>query len=163
MGSRLLLAREANAMTAEQCSFIEVRARQGSLEVRATSASFSLFPSKIDYGSFLITSSKAMERNEGLVFGREHNRSKHWLMEKYCPMNEIKQMENELWNLKVKGTNLTAYNQSFQELVLLCPEMVPNADRLLERYIEGLPLNIKGNVTLSKPVDLHEVIDMAQV
>ncbi|GJS26103.1 reverse transcriptase domain-containing protein [Tanacetum coccineum] len=81
---------------------------------------------------------------------------------KYCPRNEIKQMENELWNLKVKGTNLTAYNQRFQELILLCPEMVPNADRLLERYIEGLPLNIKGNVTSSKPVDLHEAIDMAQ-
>ncbi|GJZ64044.1 putative reverse transcriptase domain-containing protein [Tanacetum coccineum] len=29
------------------------------------------------------------------------------------------------------------------ELILLCPEMVPNADRLLERYIEGLPLSIK--------------------
>ncbi|GJW53718.1 reverse transcriptase domain-containing protein [Tanacetum coccineum] len=71
-------------------------------------------------------------------------------------------MENELWNLKVKGTNLTAYNQRFQELILLCPEMVPNADRLLERYIEGLPLSIKGNVTSSKPVDLHEAIDMAQ-
>ncbi|GJU64580.1 putative nucleotidyltransferase, ribonuclease H [Tanacetum coccineum] len=40
--------------------------------------------------------------------------------------------------------------------------MVTNADRLLERYIEGLPLNIKGNVTSSKPVDLHEVIEMAQ-
>ncbi|GJT10388.1 putative reverse transcriptase domain-containing protein [Tanacetum coccineum] len=76
--------------------------------------------------------------------------------------NEIKQMENELWNLKVKGTNLTAYNQRFQELILLCPEMVPNADRLLEHYIEGLPLSIKGNVTSSKPVDLHEAIDMAQ-
>ncbi|GJS73249.1 reverse transcriptase domain-containing protein [Tanacetum coccineum] len=71
-------------------------------------------------------------------------------------------MENELWNLKVKGTNLTAYNQRFQELILLCPEMVPNTDRLLERYIEGLPLNIKGNVTSSKPVDLHEAIEMAQ-
>ncbi|GJT81619.1 reverse transcriptase domain-containing protein [Tanacetum coccineum] len=81
---------------------------------------------------------------------------------KYCPRNEIKQMENELWNLKVKGTNLTAYNQRFQELILLCPEMVPNADRLLERYIKGLPLNIKGNVTSSKPVDLHEAIEMAQ-
>ncbi|GJU21461.1 reverse transcriptase domain-containing protein [Tanacetum coccineum] len=77
-------------------------------------------------------------------------------------VNEIKQMENELWNLKVKGTNLTAYNQRFQELILLCPEMVPNAIRLLERYIEGLPLNIKGNVTSSKPVDLHEAIEMAQ-
>ncbi|GKF07689.1 hypothetical protein Tco_0041913, partial [Tanacetum coccineum] len=71
-------------------------------------------------------------------------------------------MENELWNLKVKGTNLTAYNQRSQELILLCPEMVPNADRLLERYIEGLPLNIKDNVTSSKPVDLHEAIEMAQ-
>ncbi|GKE18365.1 putative reverse transcriptase domain-containing protein [Tanacetum coccineum] len=71
-------------------------------------------------------------------------------------------MENELWNLKVKGTNLTAYNQRFQELILLCPEMVPNTDRLLECYIECLPLNIKGNVTSSKPVDLHEAIEMAQ-
>ncbi|GJZ91380.1 putative reverse transcriptase domain-containing protein [Tanacetum coccineum] len=40
--------------------------------------------------------------------------------------------------------------------------MVPNADRLLECYIEGLPLNIKGTVTSSKPVDLHEAIEMAQ-
>ncbi|GKD78121.1 reverse transcriptase domain-containing protein [Tanacetum coccineum] len=81
---------------------------------------------------------------------------------KYCPRNEIKQMENELWNLKVKGTNLTAYNQRFQELILLCPKMVPNADRLLECYIEGLPLNIKGNVTSFIPVDLHEAIEIAQ-
>ncbi|GKA70803.1 putative reverse transcriptase domain-containing protein [Tanacetum coccineum] len=87
---------------------------------------------------------------------------KAMFIRKYCPRNEVKQMENELWNLKVKGTNLTAYNQRFQELILLCPEMVPNADRLLERYIEGLPLNIKGNVTSSKPVDLHEAIEMAQ-
>ncbi|GJU03647.1 putative reverse transcriptase domain-containing protein [Tanacetum coccineum] len=81
---------------------------------------------------------------------------------KYRPRNEVKQMEKELWNLKVKGTNLTTYNQRFQELILLCPEMVPNTDRLLERYIEGLPLNIKGNVNSSKPVDLHEAIEIAQ-
>ncbi|GJZ37013.1 putative reverse transcriptase domain-containing protein [Tanacetum coccineum] len=33
---------------------------------------------------------------------------------------------------------------------------------MLERYIKGLPLSIKGNVTSSKPVDLHEAIEMAQ-
>ncbi|GJY92163.1 reverse transcriptase domain-containing protein [Tanacetum coccineum] len=87
---------------------------------------------------------------------------KAMFIRKYCPQNEVKQMENELWNLKVKGTNLTAYNQRFQELILLYLEMVPNTDQLLERYIEGLPLNIKGNVTSSKPVDLHEAIKMAQ-
>ncbi|GJY66820.1 reverse transcriptase domain-containing protein, partial [Tanacetum coccineum] len=87
---------------------------------------------------------------------------KAMFIRKYCPRNKVKQIENELWNLKVKGTNLTAYNQRFQELILLCPEMVPNTDRLLECYIKGLPLNIKGNVTSSKPVDLHEAIEMAQ-
>ncbi|GKA73472.1 reverse transcriptase domain-containing protein [Tanacetum coccineum] len=90
------------------------------------------------------------------------NDFKAMFIRKYFPQNEVKQMENELWNLKVKGTHLTAYNQCFQELILLCPEMVPNTNRLLERYIEGLPLNIKGNVTSSKPVDLHEAIEMAQ-
>ncbi|GJS01372.1 reverse transcriptase domain-containing protein [Tanacetum coccineum] len=87
---------------------------------------------------------------------------KAMFIRKYCPRNEVKQMENKLSNLKVKGTNLTAYNQRFQELILFCPEMVPNTYWLLERYIEGLPLNIKGNVTSSKPVDLHEAIEMAQ-
>ncbi|GJT78657.1 reverse transcriptase domain-containing protein, partial [Tanacetum coccineum] len=42
--------------------------------------------------------------------------------------------------------------------------MVPNADWLLERYIEGLPLSIKGNVTLSKPRRLAcSNLTMAQV
>ncbi|GJT61550.1 hypothetical protein Tco_1005083 [Tanacetum coccineum] len=65
-------------------------------------------------------------------------------------------------DLKVKGTNLTALQSTF--LITqhhLCLNGT-HADRLLERYIEGLPLNIKGNVTLSKPVDLHEAIEMAQ-
>ncbi|GJR25552.1 putative reverse transcriptase domain-containing protein [Tanacetum coccineum] len=90
------------------------------------------------------------------------NDFKAMFIQKYFPQNEVKQMENELWNLKVKGTNLTIYNQRFQELILLCPEMVPNTDQLLEHYIEGLPLNIKGNVTSSKPINLLEATEMAQ-
>ncbi|GJR92176.1 hypothetical protein Tco_0264350 [Tanacetum coccineum] len=38
-----------------------------------------------------------------------------------------------------------------------------SSTRLDGRFkLGGLPLNIKGNVTSSKPVDLHEAIDMAQ-
>ncbi|GJW40304.1 reverse transcriptase domain-containing protein [Tanacetum coccineum] len=44
---------------------------------------------------------------------------------KYCPRNEIKKVEAELWNLKVKGTDVVAYNQRFQELALLCDRMFP--------------------------------------
>ncbi|GJZ51679.1 reverse transcriptase domain-containing protein [Tanacetum coccineum] len=33
---------------------------------------------------------------------------------------------------------------------------------MIERYIRGLSQNIKGNVTSSKPTDIHETITMAQ-
>ncbi|GKF16384.1 reverse transcriptase domain-containing protein [Tanacetum coccineum] len=42
------------------------------------------------------------------------------MTEVYCPRNEIQKMETELWNLAVKGNDLTAYTKRFQELVLLC-------------------------------------------
>ncbi|GKF86106.1 hypothetical protein Tco_0253933, partial [Tanacetum coccineum] len=38
--------------------------------------------------------------------------------------NEVQKMETELWNLVVKGNDLTAYTRRFQELVLLCTRMV---------------------------------------
>ncbi|GJZ47376.1 reverse transcriptase domain-containing protein [Tanacetum coccineum] len=43
----------------------------------------------------------------------------------YCLRNEIKKIEAEMWNLRVKGTDVVAYNQRFQELALLCDRMFP--------------------------------------
>ncbi|GJR49420.1 putative reverse transcriptase domain-containing protein [Tanacetum coccineum] len=67
------------------------------------------------------------------------------MTEVYCPRNEIQKMETELWNLTVKGNDLTAYTQRFQELILLCTRMVPNEEDRVERFIGGLPNNIQGN------------------
>ncbi|GJR14726.1 putative reverse transcriptase domain-containing protein [Tanacetum coccineum] len=40
---------------------------------------------------------------------------------KYCPRNEIKKIEAELWNLKVKGTDVVAYKPTFsRKLALMC-------------------------------------------
>ncbi|GJX36785.1 reverse transcriptase domain-containing protein [Tanacetum coccineum] len=39
------------------------------------------------------------------------------MTEVYCPRNEIQKMETELLNLIVKGNDLTAYTQRFQELI----------------------------------------------
>ncbi|GJU71041.1 putative reverse transcriptase domain-containing protein [Tanacetum coccineum] len=38
------------------------------------------------------------------------------MTEVYCPRNEVQKMETELWNLVVKGNDLTAYTRRFQEL-----------------------------------------------
>ncbi|GKC36894.1 putative reverse transcriptase domain-containing protein, partial [Tanacetum coccineum] len=63
----------------------------------------------------------------------------------YCPRNEVQKMETGLWNLVVKGNDLTAYTRRFQELVLLCTRMVPNEEDTVKRFVKGLPDNIQGN------------------
>ncbi|GJU00800.1 reverse transcriptase domain-containing protein [Tanacetum coccineum] len=76
---------------------------------------------------------------------------KRLLTNKYCPRTEVKKMEDEFYNLVVKGNDLKTYIRRFQELAILCPNMVPNAEKLMEVFINGLPRSIEGNVTASKP------------
>nr|GEZ44966.1 reverse transcriptase domain-containing protein [Tanacetum cinerariifolium] len=59
------------------------------------------------------------------------------MTEVYCLRNEVQKMETELWNLTVKGNDLTAYNQRFQELILLCTRMVPDEEDRVERKLQG--------------------------
>ncbi|GJY20677.1 reverse transcriptase domain-containing protein [Tanacetum coccineum] len=87
---------------------------------------------------------------------------KRLLTNKYCPRTEVKKIEDEFYNLVVKGNDLKTYIRRFQELAVLCPNMVPNAEKLMEVFISGLPRSIKGNVTASKPQTLEEAINIAQ-
>nr|GFB39120.1 reverse transcriptase domain-containing protein [Tanacetum cinerariifolium] len=61
------------------------------------------------------------------------------MIEKYCPRNEIRKLEMELWDLKVKGTDLASYTQRYQELALLCRRMFFEESDKIEKYIGGLP------------------------
>ncbi|GKA75251.1 reverse transcriptase domain-containing protein, partial [Tanacetum coccineum] len=83
---------------------------------------------------------------------------KKLLIKKYCPRTEVKKMEDEFYNLTVKGNDLKTYIIRYQELVVLCPTMVPNSEKLMEVFIGGLPRSIEGNVTASKPQTLEEAI-----
>ncbi|GKC11516.1 hypothetical protein Tco_1008298 [Tanacetum coccineum] len=66
------------------------------------------------------------------------------MTDKYCPRSEIKKLEVEMWNLKVKGTDVIGYNQCFQELALLCVRMFPEESDKIKRYVGGLPDMIHG-------------------
>ncbi|GJX50817.1 reverse transcriptase domain-containing protein [Tanacetum coccineum] len=71
-----------------------------------------------------------------------------WLLtNKYCPRTEVRKMEDEFYNLTVKGDDLKTYIRRFQELAVLCPNMVPNTKKLMEAFIGGLPRSIEGNGT----------------
>ncbi|GJR96854.1 putative reverse transcriptase domain-containing protein [Tanacetum coccineum] len=83
------------------------------------------------------------------------------MTDKYCLRNEMKKLEAELWNLKVKGTDVIGYNQRFQELALLCVRMFPEESDKIERYVGGLPDMIHGNIVASKPKTMQEAVEMA--
>ncbi|GJV00787.1 reverse transcriptase domain-containing protein [Tanacetum coccineum] len=81
---------------------------------------------------------------------------------KYYPRTEVKKMEDEFFNLTIKGNDLKTHVRRFQELAVLCPTMVPNYEKLMEVFIRGLPRSIKGNITTSKPQTLEEAITITQ-
>ncbi|GJY54852.1 reverse transcriptase domain-containing protein [Tanacetum coccineum] len=87
---------------------------------------------------------------------------KRLLTKKYCPQTEVKKMEDEFYNLVVKGNDLKTYARRLQELAILCPNMVPNTEKLMEAFIGGLFRSIEGNVTASKPQTLEEAITITQ-
>ncbi|GJZ02504.1 putative reverse transcriptase domain-containing protein [Tanacetum coccineum] len=78
----------------------------------------------------------------------------------FCPAEELKRIENELWNLKVKEYNMVAYSQRFNELALMCLGMVEPESVKVDAYIRGLSDNIKGE-TSSKLTNLNEAVCMA--
>nr|GEX69675.1 reverse transcriptase domain-containing protein [Tanacetum cinerariifolium] len=81
--------------------------------------------------------------------------------DKYYSRVKIKKLKFELWNLKVKGTDVIGYNQRFQELALSCFKMFPEESDKIERYIGGLPDMIHGSVVASKAKTMQEAIKMA--
>nr|GEZ47678.1 hypothetical protein [Tanacetum cinerariifolium] len=83
------------------------------------------------------------------------------ITDKYCPRNEISKLEMELWELKVKGTDLASYTQRFQELALLCGRMFFEESDKVEKYVGGLPDMIHGSVVASKPKTMQEAIKIA--
>ncbi|GJW20423.1 putative reverse transcriptase domain-containing protein [Tanacetum coccineum] len=83
------------------------------------------------------------------------------MTDKYCPLGEIQKLEIKLWNLKVKGNDVPAYTERFQELTLICTKFVANETEKVDKYISGLPDNIYGNVKSARPKTLDETIELA--
>nr|GFB44683.1 putative reverse transcriptase domain-containing protein [Tanacetum cinerariifolium] len=96
-----------------------------------------------------------------VAIGKSWGDMKKMMLEEFCSDEEVQRMEDELRSLKLRDTNIAAYTQRFYELVLLCPEAVPTEKKKVEAYIKGLPENIKGETTSSRPVNMNEVIRMA--
>nr|GEW23594.1 retrovirus-related Pol polyprotein from transposon TNT 1-94 [Tanacetum cinerariifolium] len=86
---------------------------------------------------------------------------KQMMTAKYYPRGKVKKLEVKLWNLKVKGTDITSYTLCFKELTLLCKRMFPEESDEIERYVSGLPEMIRGNVMSYEPKSMQKAIEFA--
>ncbi|GJX57759.1 putative reverse transcriptase domain-containing protein [Tanacetum coccineum] len=71
------------------------------------------------------------------------------------------QLEIELWNLKVKGTDVASYTLRFQELALMCGRMFHEESKEVQKYVGGLPDMIRGNVMSYQPKTMEKAIEFA--
>ncbi|GJT14144.1 reverse transcriptase domain-containing protein [Tanacetum coccineum] len=83
------------------------------------------------------------------------------LTDKYCSKGEIKKLEIELWNLRVRVNDVAAYTQRFQELALMCTKFLADETEKVDKYISGLTDNIHGNVMSARPITLDDAIELA--
>ncbi|GJW35456.1 reverse transcriptase domain-containing protein [Tanacetum coccineum] len=95
------------------------------------------------------------------AYGMPWKRLMKLITAKYCPRNEIKKLEIEIWNLKVKGTYLASYTQRFEELALICMRMFLDESDKVEKYVSGLPDMIQGSVMAYKPKEMQDEIEFA--
>nr|GEU41305.1 hypothetical protein [Tanacetum cinerariifolium] len=82
------------------------------------------------------------------------------MTDKYCLQGELKKLKIELWNLNVKGNDVSTYTNRFQELTLICTKFVANENEKIDKYISGLPDNIYRNVKSYKSRTLDETIEL---
>nr|GEV93012.1 reverse transcriptase domain-containing protein [Tanacetum cinerariifolium] len=107
--------------------------------------------------SVFLRSNCAEENKVAFATGTLTNDALSW-WNAYAQPIGIEQANRIIWiELKMLLTN-----KRFQELAVLCPNMVPNNEKLIEVFIDGLPRSIEGNVTASKPQTLEEAINIAQ-
>ncbi|GKC31918.1 putative reverse transcriptase domain-containing protein [Tanacetum coccineum] len=98
---------------------------------------------------------------QDVAYAMDWKTLKKMMTVKYCPRGEIKKLEVELWNLKVKGTDIASYTLRFQELALMCGRMFPEESDEVERYVGGLPDMIRGNVMSYQPKTMEKAIEFA--
>ncbi|KAJ0591390.1 putative transcription factor interactor and regulator CCHC(Zn) family [Helianthus annuus] len=75
------------------------------------------------------------------------NDFKELIKREYCTREDIHKLEDELYNLRMVGSEIEAYTKRSNELAVLCPTMVDPPYKRIELYLKGLAPEIQSHVT----------------
>ncbi|GJS34100.1 reverse transcriptase domain-containing protein [Tanacetum coccineum] len=86
---------------------------------------------------------------------------KFMMIEEFCHSHEMQKLETELWNHAMVGAGHAAYTDRFYELARLVPHLVTSKSRMIERYVYGLALQIRGMVATTEPKTIQKAVQIS--
>ncbi|KAM0067794.1 putative transcription factor interactor and regulator CCHC(Zn) family [Helianthus debilis subsp. tardiflorus] len=89
------------------------------------------------------------------------NDFKELIKREYCTREDIHKLEDELYNLKMVGSEIEAYTKRSNELAVLCPTMVDPPEKRIEMYLKGLAPEIQSHVTSANLDNIQEIQRLA--
>ncbi|GJW19718.1 putative reverse transcriptase domain-containing protein [Tanacetum coccineum] len=89
------------------------------------------------------------------------NDFKFMIIQEFYPSHEMQKLESELWNHAMVGAGHATYTDRFHELARLVPHLVTLESRMIERYVYGLALQIRGMVAAMEPKTIQKAVQIS--
>jgi hypothetical protein len=83
--------------------------------------------------------------------------------DQYCLTNELTNLEKKFINLEAGSMTHQKYTIKFNRMARLVPDMVKPKSKRIDRYISGLPLDIKKHVISTRPTTFSSVVDLSRI
>ncbi|GKB78373.1 reverse transcriptase domain-containing protein [Tanacetum coccineum] len=99
--------------------------------------------------------------SQEVVVSMSWNDFKFMMIQEFCPSHEMQKLESELWNHAMVGAGHAAYTDRFHELARLVPHLVTPESRMIERYVYGLALQIRGMVAATEPKTMQKAVQIS--
>nr|GEU77003.1 reverse transcriptase domain-containing protein [Tanacetum cinerariifolium] len=101
-----------------------------------------------------------VQENVGNVLA---NGNRFIMIEEFCPSHEMQKLETELWNHAMVGAGHAAYTDRFHELARFVSHLVTPESKKIERYVYGLPSQIRKMLAATKPMTIQKAVQISGV
>ncbi|GJU32816.1 putative reverse transcriptase domain-containing protein [Tanacetum coccineum] len=88
------------------------------------------------------------------------NDFKFMMKQEFCPSHKMQKLESELWNHAMVRAGHAKYTDRFHELARLVSHLVTPESRMIERYVYGLALQIRGMVAATGPKTIQKAVQI---
>ncbi|XP_024990628.1 uncharacterized protein LOC112524916 [Cynara cardunculus var. scolymus] len=116
----------------------------------------------VDYALHWWECECAIRGNEDIV-AMTWEQMKKTMMDKYCSQTEVNKLESEFLRLKQGSLSVQEYVNDFLEKARFASYQMATEERKIGRFKDGLRIEIKWYIDMTKPTTFVQAVEMAKV